>query len=169
MFQTAVLAAVFSVAECSKHFSTAHKQQQGTVHNMLLNSENTKSWDSMKVASAASTPNGYFVYNLVPGVTDCSKDAELVYATGTGVCMIGYKGNEAVGSGFYDFGETGEGYFTINSATWDSLDCTGTPAYDTMKIPTTCLVSDDKTSSGHYTYTSSSDPWTKLDHGFSFQ
>lgn len=168
MFQIAVLASIFSVTESSKFVSTSRNLQQKALHSVLLKSETTKSWDSVKVASASSTPTGYFMYNYVTDSTRCDQETELVYATGTGVCMIGYKGTEAVGSGFYDFGETGEGYFTLNSATWDSLDCTGTPEYAVLTIPTSCLTTDDGISSGRYTYTSNATPWTKFDHGLSF-
>ena len=139
---------------------------RSTSHFLQKNSA-TAHWDSMTAVSLDATPNGYFMAHQFKGGGGCSGSQTMVLATATGICFQGTANGTAVGSIVYNLGSVDRNSFTINLASFTSLDCSGDATYAPMVIPTTCLVSEDDNSDYDYAYSYTSDttPWTSYDKG----
>ena len=161
MFNIIVLVAFFMSVQA---LPAVKFNGKGAAH-FLKQNKATASWETLKTTNAAVTPSGYFLVHQFHGGQSCSTAETMVLATGTGVCFQGSVNGTGVGSIVYNLGAVGNGYFTINSATFTSLDCSGDATYAPMVIPTTCLHNDGDEYDYVYSYTTDVTPWTSYEAG----
>jgi hypothetical protein len=150
-----------------------------TVHNPLSQFMPAK-WATLEVSAIQSkkasndlkavSPEGYFMAYVYPEA-NCAVSNNIVMATGTGVCFVGFdQNNTAVGSIEYALDGSGDGFFTISNAVYEGVyDCSGPATTGVFQLPSSCVEDTAGDSAYRYVYTSDPTVWNTFNAGFMAQ